>query len=181
MFNMGGGPGIRVHQFGGGRPRRRPRDPNAPPDPPASLQNTLIGLLPLLFILILPILSSFFSSSSSTPTGPTMRFDSAVPPYTLHRHTSRMKVDYFINPVEVENYTPSQLSKLDQKAEINFVQKLSVECQQEDIARQELINQAQGWFFPDAEKLNAAKNMEMRSCRRLREAGYNTGESYYGY
>ncbi|KAI4844179.1 DUF1977-domain-containing protein, partial [Aureobasidium sp. EXF-8845] len=35
VFNMGGGPGVRVHQFGGGAPRRRPqqapRDPNAPP------------------------------------------------------------------------------------------------------------------------------------------------------
>merc|ERR1712093_613788 len=53
VFNMGGGPGIRVHQFGGARPRRRPRDPNAPEPPPASLQQTLMGLLPLLFILIL--------------------------------------------------------------------------------------------------------------------------------
>lgn len=147
VFNMGGGPGIRVHQFGGGRPRRRPRDPNAPPEPPASLQTTLMGLLPLLFILILPILSSLFSGSSSTTTGPSMRFDSAVPPHTLHRHTKRMGVDYFINPVEVENYTPSQLSKLDQRAEVNYVQRLNVECQQEELARQDLVNQAQGWFY----------------------------------
>ncbi|KAG9555894.1 DUF1977-domain-containing protein, partial [Aureobasidium melanogenum] len=34
VFNLGGGPGVRVHQFGGGAPRRRPqaaRDPNQPP------------------------------------------------------------------------------------------------------------------------------------------------------
>ena len=29
VFNMGGGPGFRVHQFGGDRPRRRPREANA--------------------------------------------------------------------------------------------------------------------------------------------------------
>ncbi|KAE8453112.1 hypothetical protein EG329_012299 [Mollisiaceae sp. DMI_Dod_QoI] len=171
VFNMGGGPGIRVHQFGGARPRRRPRDPNAPAEAPASLQTTLMGLLPLLFILILPILSSLFSGSGSTAAGPSMRFDTAVPPHTLHRHTSRMKVDYYINPVEVEHYTPSQLSKLDQRAEINYIQRLNVECQQEELARQELINDAQGWFYQDAEKMQQARTMEMKSCRRLDSMG----------
>merc|ERR1712000_710667 len=137
-FFGGGGPGIRVHQFGGARPRRRPRDPNAPEPPPASLQQTLMGLLPLLFILILPLLSSLFSGT--TAAGPSMRFDSAVPPHTMHRHTRKWKVDYYLNPTEVENYTPSQFSKLDQSAEINFVQRLNVDCQQEEAARQDLVN-----------------------------------------
>jgi len=171
VFNMGGGPGIRVHQFGGARPRRRPRDPNAPEEPPASFSTTLIGLLPLLFILVLPLLSSFFSGSGSGAAGPSMRFDSAVPPHTLHRHTPRMKVDYYINPVDVENYTPSQFSKLDQKAEINFVQRLDLECKNEHAARQELIDSAQGWFYQDAEKIQQARNMEMRSCKKLDSMG----------
>lgn len=166
---MGGGPGIRVHQFGGARPRRRPRDPNAPDAPPASFQSTLIGLLPLLFILILPILSSFFSGDS-TP-GPTMRFDSAVSPHTLHRHTQKWKVDYYLNPTEVEGYTPSQFSKLDQSAEISFIQRLNLECQQEEAARQDLVNQAQGWFYQDGEKMAQARKMEMKSCRRLDSMG----------
>ncbi|KAH7356719.1 hypothetical protein BKA65DRAFT_450478 [Rhexocercosporidium sp. MPI-PUGE-AT-0058] len=169
VFNMGGGPGIRVHQFGGARPRRRPRDPNAPDAPPASFQSTLMGLLPLLFILILPILSSLFSGESTQ--GPTMRFDSAVPPHTLHRHTRKWKVDYYLNPSEVEGYTPSQFSKLDQSAEINFVQRLNLECQQEEAARQDLVNQAQGWFYQDGEKMAQARKMEMKSCRRLDSMG----------
>ncbi|CZR59599.1 related to HLJ1 protein [Phialocephala subalpina] len=177
VFNMGGGPGIRVHQFGGARPRRRPRDPNAPADPPASLQTTLMGLLPLLFILVLPILSSLFSGGGSTATGPSMRFDTAVPPHTLHRHTKRMNVDYFINPTEVENYSASQFSKLDQRAEINFIQRLNVECQQEEIAKQDLVNEATGWFYQDAEKMQQARTMEMKSCRRLDSMG--VGRSGY--
>ncbi|KUJ12076.1 DUF1977-domain-containing protein [Mollisia scopiformis] len=175
VFNMGGGPGIRVHQFGGGRPRRRPRDPNAPPEPPASLQTTLMGLLPLLFILILPILSSLFSGSSSSTPGPSMRFDSAVPPHTLHRLTTRMKVDYFVNPVDVEHYTPSQLSRLDQRAEAAYVSRLNVECQEEELARQDLVNQAQGWFYQDPEKMRLARELPMKSCRRLDSMGVGRG------
>lgn len=171
VFNMGGGPGIRVHQFGGARPRRRPRDPNAPPDPPASLYTTLMGLLPLLFILVLPILSSLFSGTGSAATGPSMRFDSAVPPHTLHRHTSGLKVDYYLNPAEVQSYSASQFSQLDKRAEINFVQRLSEECHREELERQQLRNDAQGWFFQDPEKIHRANNMEMKSCRRLDSMG----------
>jgi DnaJ family protein B protein 12 len=176
VFNMGGGPGVRVHQFGGARPRRRPRDPNAPPEPPASLQSTLMGLLPLLFILVLPILSSIFSGESSQPAVPTMRFDGAVPPHTLHRHTPRMKVDYYINPTEVDGYTPHQYAKLDQKAEIQFIQRLNLDCQGEQNAQQEMMNQAQGWFYQDGEKMKQARNMEMKACRRLDAMG--VGRSY---
>ena len=171
VFNMGGGPGIRVHQFGGGRPQRRPAAANGQGEAPASLQNTLIGLLPILFVLILPILSSLFSGSGSTAAGPTMRFDTAVPPHTLHRHTPRMKVDYFVNPTEVEQYTASQFAKLDQRAEVNLINLLNVECQQEEAARQELINQAQGWFTQDASKMQKARSLPMASCKRLDSMG----------
>lgn len=171
VFNMGGGPGMRVHQFGGGRPRRRPRDPNAPPDPPASLQSTLMGLLPLLFILILPILSSLFSGETTGPAVPSMRFDGAVPPHTLHRHTPRMKVDYYINPTEVTAFTPSQLAKLDQRAEVQFISRLNLDCQGEQNAQQEMFNQAQGWFYQDGEKMQQARSMEMKACRKLEQLG----------
>ncbi len=172
VFNMGGGPGIRVHQFGGARPRRRPRDPNAPPEQAASLQSTLMGLLPLLFILILPILSSLFSGDGAA-AGPSMRFDSAVPPHTMHRQTPRTKIDYYLNPVEVENYTPSQFSKLDQRATSSFISRLSVECQQEEAVRADMFQQAQGWFYQDADKMARAQKMEMRACKRLDSLGGN--------
>ncbi|TAQ85071.1 hypothetical protein B7494_g6590 [Chlorociboria aeruginascens] len=118
VFNLGGGPGIRVHQFGGARPRRRPRDPNATEEP-ASLRSTIIGLLPLLIIFILPLLSSLYQGGASTAT-PSMRFDGSKAPHTQHRITKKMKVDYYINPVDVEHYTPYKFTQLDYIAEVNF-------------------------------------------------------------
>jgi DnaJ homolog subfamily B member 12 len=169
VFNMGGGPGVRVHQFGGARPRRRPRDPNAPPEQPATAQSTLMGLLPLLIILILPLLSSIFSGSSSTPSGPSMRFDKAHPPHTMHRQTPQLKVDYYINPAEVEEYNPAKFKTLDKKAENSYVQEIRYKCEVENQSKMRLQEEAQGWFFPDMEKMAKASKMEMKACRRYEE------------
>lgn len=171
MFNVGGGPGIRVHQFGGARPRRRPRDPNAEPAPPQTLRSTIMSMLPLLILFVLPVLSSLFSNLGSSPTGPYMRFDKPVPPHTMHRLTPRMKIDYYINPAEVDQYTPHKFSQLDNRAETNYVQQLNLGCEQELDRRQQLINDAQGWFMPDTAKMNQARNMVLHDCRKLEELG----------
>ncbi|KAI9815059.1 MAG: hypothetical protein M1827_002902 [Pycnora praestabilis] len=169
VFNLGGGPGLRVHQFGGGRPRRRPRDPNAPEEPPPSLTSTLSSLLPLLILFVLPLLSSIFSGSGTSSSGPTIRFDSPVPPHTLQRMTPRYKVEYYINPTDVEDYSNRKLSQLDQKAEVNYIGKLRGECEIELDGRQRMMQEAQGWFVQDTEKMNRARNLDLRSCRRLDE------------
>ncbi|KAI6248337.1 hypothetical protein HI914_03635 [Erysiphe necator] len=171
VFNMAGGPGIRVQQFGGATPRRRPRGQNSQEEPPASLRQVIMGLLPLLMILFLPFISSILSGSSSTETGPSMRFDNAIPPHTLHRHTSRLNVDYYINPKDVDSYTNSQWKTLDKKAEINYINRLNLDCQQEELIKKELINQAYGWFFTDQEKLNKAYTMPMIACSKLEKLG----------
>jgi DnaJ family protein B protein 12 len=103
VFNMGGGPGFTVHSMGGGTPRRRPQAANGEAAPAPGGLTALTQLLPLLLLFILPLLSSLFSGSSSS--GPSVRFDSPVPPNTMHRITPKYKVDYFINPVEVDGYT----------------------------------------------------------------------------
>lgn len=169
VFNLGGGPGVRVHQFGGARPRRRPADPNATEEPP-SLRSIIMGLLPLIVIFILPLLSSLFSSGGSA-AGPTMRFDGAVPPHTLHRRTAQMKVDYYLNPVDVDQYTPHKFSQLDHRAETNYVQQLDIGCEQEKDIKQRMMNDAQGWFMPDQVKINKARSLPMKDCRKLEELG----------
>ncbi|RDL37789.1 Chaperone J-domain-containing protein [Venustampulla echinocandica] len=171
VFNLNGGPGVRVHQFGGARPRRRPRDPNAPEEPAPSLQSILTGILPLLLIFILPLLSSIFSDSDSSSRGPTMIFDGPEPPQTLARHSRNYKVEYWVNPVEVENFTPRNFQSLDQNADIQYVQELRIHCAQEEEARNRLVQEGQGWFFQDANKINKARSMEMRNCKRLSELG----------
>lgn len=168
VFNMGGGPNFRVHQFGGNRPRRRPPQATTPQDePPPSLLSALSNLLPLLILFILPLLSSIFSSESSTPAGPTFRFDLPVPPHTLHRTTPRLKVDYYLNPSDVADWNHRKLSQLDQKAEVSYLGRLRSECDAEMEQRQRMMQDARGWFFQDPDKMREARNLEMRSCRRL--------------
>jgi DnaJ family protein B protein 12 len=177
VFNLGGGPGVRVHQFGGARPRGRPRDPNQPEDAPASFRSTIMGLLPLLILFVLPLLSSLFSGSGSTPV-PTMRFDGPVAPHTQHRLTTRFKVDYFLNPAEVDGYTAHKYSQLDQTAEVKYVQQLRYACEQEQEYQQRLVNEAQGWFVQDEDKMNRARNLEMKNCRKLDSMSLDRRSSY---
>ena len=168
VFNMGGGPGIRVHQFGGGRPLRRPRRANGnSEEPPQSATSALTSLLPLLILFVLPLLSSLFTSSSSTPAGPSMRYDSPSPPYTMHRVTPRWKVNYYVNPNEVIDYSHRKMTQLDQRAEVNYVTKLQYECELETQTRNRMMQDAQGWFFQDEDKMREARSLELRNCRRL--------------
>lgn len=106
-----------------------------------------------------------------------MRFDGPVEPHTLHRLTPRLKVDYYIDPVDVDQYTPHKFSQLDKKAEVSYVQQLRAGCDHELDARQRLANEAQGWFIQDSAKMDQARNMELKNCRKLDEMG--VGRSSY--
>ncbi|KIW85839.1 hypothetical protein AYO21_02031 [Fonsecaea monophora] len=164
VFNMGGGPGFTVHPMGGTRPRGRPR--NASETAPSGL-SALTQLLPLLLLFILPLLSSFFSGSSNS--GPHVRYDSPVPPHTMHRVTPRYHIDYFLNPAEVEGYTSRQFSSLDQRAEVDYVSTLKYQCESEVQRQRHEINEATGLFFTDENRLKRAREMAMPGCRRLDE------------
>ena len=168
VFNLGGGPGFRVHQFGGNRPRRRPRDANGnAAESPQNATSILSNLLPLLILFVIPLLSSIFSSA--VPSGPSFRFESPEPPYTMQRTSPRLKVDYFVNPKDVIEMTGKKLGELDKRVENNYIQNLQYECQLETRQRTRMMEDAQGWFFPDENKMRAARKLEMRSCRKLEE------------
>ncbi|WPH02198.1 Hypothetical protein R9X50_00505300 [Acrodontium crateriforme] len=168
VFNLGGGPGIRVHQFGGNRPRRRPHNhENATPTSPlAAIQS----LLPLLLLFLVPLLSSLFSSSG--PTGPSIRMDAAKPPQTQLRTSHKLKVPYWVNPVEVKDYTAKNWRDLDKSAEGQFIYSLRQECAWEGSKQQQLADEAQGFFFTDQVKMDRARKMPKPSCDRLKEYGY---------
>ncbi|KAK4157674.1 hypothetical protein C8A00DRAFT_39955 [Chaetomidium leptoderma] len=172
VFNFGGGPGVRVHQFGGARPRARPRNPGQE-EPPASLWSTIIGLLPIIILVLWPVLSGIFSGiSSSTPSVPSMAFDEPNPPlYTMERTMPNFKVRYYLNPADIHSYTPSKLSSLDKRAEVVLVQQLRIKCENEMAHKQQLRNAAQGWFFPDPAKMELANDYSMPACRRLNGLG----------
>jgi DnaJ homolog subfamily B member 12 len=164
VFNMGGGPGFTVHRMGGGVPRRRPRTGDEPT--PTGI-SALTQLLPLLLLFILPLLSSFFSGSTST--GPSVRYDSPVPPMTMHRVTPRYKIDYWVNPGEVEGWKSNKMYGLDQRAEADYVTHLKYQCEGETHRKRQEIQDATGFFFTDEERLRRARTMPMPGCRRLDE------------
>ncbi|KAJ5699178.1 J domain-containing protein [Penicillium malachiteum] len=165
VFNMGGGPGFRVHQFGGGAPRRRPRATNSTPQPPPDLWSILRQILPLLILFLLPLLSSMFSGSPA-PAGPTYRFDTPEAPHTLGRTTPSLNINYFVNPLDVEELSPRKLRQLDKRVEVAYVTNLQYDCENEVQFRDRKIQEAQGWFFPDVEKMKEARAMELKSCRK---------------
>ena len=126
-------------------------------------------MLPLIVLFVLPLLSSLLSSSSSESAGPSFKFDTPAPPYTLHRKTPRLKLDYYLNPREVEDYPYKKLNQLDRQAENSFIQKLQYECEVEVQGRQRMMQEAQGWFFQDVDRMREAREMELRSCQRLED------------
>lgn len=175
VFNMGGGPGIRIHQFGGGQPRRRPH--NHENVQPTSLVQAMSGLLPLLLLFILPLLSSLFSGSGGA-SGPQVRFDAAVPPHTQQHTSSGLKVPYWVNPSDVKDYTSRNWKELDKFADRRYVQSLSADCELEQNIQARLAQEAQGFFFVDQVKLERAQRMEMPNCKRLAGLGQRLPGGY---
>lgn len=163
VFNMGGGPGYRVHRMGGGTPRRRPANSGQTEAPTGMAAFT--QLLPLLLIFVLPLLSSLFTGSGSA--GPGLRFDGPVKPFTMHRTTPTYKVDYFLNPREVDGYTEKNFKTLDKKAEVEYVHTLQYQCEHESNVKRQAINDATGFFFTNEAALRAARAMPMAACERL--------------
>ena len=164
---MGGGPGFTVHRMGGGAPRRRPRTGEEQQQQPPSGMAALTQLAPLLLLFVLPLLSSLFSGSSSS--GPSVRYDAAVHPNTAHRVTPKYKVDYFVNPTDIEGWKSNKLNSLDQRVEVDYISKIQYECEYETQRRRQEIQDATGFFFTDEERLRKARTRPMPGCSRLDE------------
>ena len=165
VFNLGGGPGVRVHQFGGGRPRRRPGTAVPPgSEGQQNVSSAFANLLPLLFLFVLPLLSSLFS-------GPSFVFETPRSPNTLKRVSTRIKIDYFVDPKDVHDYTPKKWRKLDEQAENQYVHITNTRCQNERVKQRRAMEEAQGWFSVDQEAMNKARNMELKNCNKLRKLG----------
>lgn len=74
-----------------------------------------------------------------------------------------------MNPVDVEDFSARKFRQLDQRVEVDYVSTLRYECETEVHMRERKIQEAQGWFFPDFEKMKQARDMELKSCRRLEQ------------
>lgn len=166
---MGGGPGFRVHQFGGARPRRRPQDPRqAGQEERGGGLSTLISLLPVLLFFIFPLLSSLFSGESRSSV-PHMIFSEpdAPTPFTEQRATFRHKTPYWVNPRDIESYNDAKRVDLDKTADLSWVHYLRNQCNNEIQFKNRLVDEATGFFFQDAEKISRARSLPMTSCKQL--------------
>ncbi|KAF2872613.1 hypothetical protein BDV95DRAFT_570194 [Massariosphaeria phaeospora] len=173
-FNLGGGgPGIRVHQFGGGRPRRRPgtAQPPGTEQQAPNLSSAISSLLPLLLLFVLPLLSGIFNGDSSGAKGPSLVFEAARPPNTLQHISSGLKIPYWVDPHEVADYSARKWRKLDEVAENRYVHHVHQLCERERGEQQRMKDESFGWFSQDEEKLKRARNLPMKNCKRLRELG----------
>jgi DnaJ family protein B protein 12 len=171
VFNVGGGPGVRVHQFGGGGPRRRPGTAQAPgSQPQPTVSSSLSALLPLLFLFVLPLLSSIFGSGNE-PQGPSVVFDQPRGPFSQAHTSNNLKIPYWVKPSDVNGYSKKDWKILDGQAEERYVHLTSVNCEKERYHQNRLEQEAQGWFFVDGVKMQQARDLPMPYCDRLRQLG----------
>ncbi|KAJ8099368.1 hypothetical protein POJ06DRAFT_133934 [Lipomyces tetrasporus] len=186
-FGGFGGPGIRIHSFGGspfspfGRPmnpgggQRRPPPGGGDANGETFSPRMLIQLLPLILLFVVPLLSSLFdnsSSSSDTIFQAKTRFEfNPSPPYTVERITPKYHVPYYVSPRDAAELNDKRLRLLDQRVENSYVGILQNKCAVESDLRQRKLEESQGWFFVDQEKYEQAKDMKMESCDRLKKLG----------
>jgi DnaJ homolog subfamily B member 12 len=101
-----------------------------------------------------------------------MMFDGPKPPYTQSRISHRLKIPYYVNPAEVEDYGNKKFRKLDEMAENRYIHQVNVRCEYEHQQQARLEQEARGWgFLIDQIKLEQARQMDMPNCRRLNELG----------
>jgi DnaJ homolog subfamily B member 12 len=163
---MGGPGGIRVTQFGGGQPRRRPRA-GEQQTPPQSIGSIIFSLLPVLLLFLFPLITSLFSGSGSV--GPSFTVDRAIPPYTKKLTTQDLKIPYWINPSDFQGLSRSQRDDLDHRVNMRVVGNLQHQCEREKNEQAQLIMEAQGWWSTDEKLMAKARNMKLPACNRLRE------------
>ncbi|CCX04871.1 molecular chaperone [Pyronema domesticum] len=170
-----GGPGIRVHQFGGGprMQRRRAAGANAQQEAEegqAGLSRIFWQFLPLILFFLVPMLSGLFGGGEERMKGPQFAMDPTAP-YTQMRTTPEHKIPFYVNPKDLDGMSMRDVTKLGQRAEQTIVNKWTNGCNREEIVRQQMLQDAQGFFWTDQDMVKKAKEMEMPNCRKLQDLG----------
>lgn len=179
-FSFGSGNGFTFHLFGGGqdfpffqantphqRQRRQPgtrqgsaQQRQTEETPTTSL---LIQLLPLLLFFIIPLITSLFGDSE-----PAYSF-SPTKDLSQIQHSPNYAIPYYVAPItdDSEKLSKREQNKMGEQVEQVYIQDKRSKCSRQRLRRSELIEEAQGWFFTDEEKLKRAKNYPMPDCHIL--------------
>lgn len=173
-----GGNGFQFQSFGGGghpffepnvrqrRPQQRQRTSGtrAESEEEASFLTTLRHLAPILIFLLIPILSALFSDSTPEYSYHQTR------KYNTQRVTPKFNIPFYVTPnfKEANNLDTKQLKNFDKKVENLYIQDRRNKCSREQVRKNELMDDAQGFFFTDYDKLERAEKMAMPNCEILR-------------
>lgn len=147
-----------------GRPRTRRRQETPQGDP--SAWETLKQLAPILVILLATLLSSFFSSES-TPEYSFIRTSK----HSVQRRTPNFKIPFYVGDSFADDKLTSKLRNFDSKVESVYVQDRRARCSREQVRKNDLMEEAQGWFYTDHQKMRQAEAMPMPNCQELRNLG----------
>lgn len=168
-FGGGGGhpffePNVRQRRTHPSQQRQRGRSAGDGDEEEASFLTTLRHLAPILIFLLIPILSALFSDNT-----PEYSF-TQTRKFNTQRVTPRHHIPFYVTPnfKEANKLDTKQLKNFDKKVENLYVQDRRNKCSREQVRKNELMDEAQGFFFTDYARLEQAENMAMPNCEVLR-------------
>lgn len=179
IFNMffGAQPGVNAFSFGPGgfnfqafdnRQRRRQRRPPQQPAQPETTWSRILLFLPMILVFVFMLASLFLGETQEK--APEFRY-AAVSPYTVQMQTPNYEVTYYITEDKLAKLKKKDIAALHRMVEEDHVSRLEYRCLREQSTKEQLLGEAQGFFFTDEKLLKKAKRYPTPSCDQLRDYG----------
>lgn len=151
--------------FQNARPRRQQRQQQQRQQEDMSVYNLIRQFLPFLLLLLVPLVSHLFAEDST----PDYSFTKNSV-YSRERFTPRFKIPFYVSEkfLDKSHLNSKQLRNFDLKVENLYIQDKRSKCSREQIIKNEMIEDAQGWFSIDHAKLKRAEEFPMPNCQALR-------------
>lgn len=145
--------------------QRQQRQSQGPAGDP-SVWDTVKQLMPILIILLATLFSTFFAEDST----PEYSFISTSK-YNVQRTTPYHKIPFYVSDKFLADKTAKKIRTFEHKVESIYVQERKAQCGREQMRKNDLMEDAQGWFYTDQVRLQEAQNMPMPNCQELRNLG----------
>lgn len=124
-----------------------------------------LQILPLLIFLGVTLIATFFSGDEKNYSmKPTMK-------YNTMRETPKYHIPFFVEHLFAADKSPLKLKKFDRNVEATYIQDRKTLCDNEQVKRKQMMDDAQGWFSVDEVMLQRAKSMPMPNCVELQHYG----------